>query len=411
MSEARLTYKNPAKIIFNDSENCDVKFVFPDHMEIIHAHSNILCLECPKLYELIRGNIYGACSVVIKNTSTEAFLELLKFIYTDTCNLQFSRYNELLLLANQFDVPQLRKYLSDSLDQIKLENVLDMLQFCLDNQGYEDVSVKVIKFIGDNFKLVLESKAFLSVNKRVLCEILKVDECNIIETDLFDAVIKHGEAKGQSNIREYLGDIVKLIRFPSMTIKEFTRCLSKCNNILLPHESLDIVMEINEGIKNKFGFINKSRDCAEVILNELPKTNPIKINIKRDTSVRSWRYFKNCFNSNCTINSKNPFIIEGIEMLPFIYHVDRVNIQLLNEKNVAILNLENVTNNGIIPFKPIVKLKPNSKYTISIRGAINGYANVGICVNVSLINASTELEGIEILNNHSLLCAINIIKC
>lgn len=68
--------------------------------------------------------------------------------------------------------------------------------------------------------LVQDSKALRHVTKPTMKEILKRDDLAIPELDLFEAVLAWSKAQGAKDTKEYLKDVIPLIRFPIMKSKD-----------------------------------------------------------------------------------------------------------------------------------------------------------------------------------------------
>lgn len=63
-----------SKIIFNDPQYSDIKFVF--EKEVVYAHWAVLLIECPKLWNLGNRNNNGfEVSVVMEDVDVSDFKE------------------------------------------------------------------------------------------------------------------------------------------------------------------------------------------------------------------------------------------------------------------------------------------------------------------------------------------------
>jgi len=68
--------------------------------------------------------------------------------------------------------------------------------------------------------LVQDNKALRQVTKPTMKELLKRDDLAIPELELFEAVLVWAKAQGAKDMKEYLKDVIPLIRFPTMKSKE-----------------------------------------------------------------------------------------------------------------------------------------------------------------------------------------------
>lgn len=248
-------------LIFNDPENADFKISVGDHT--FHCHGTVLYTECRKLYNLCRISEDGKFTAMLENVDPVPFLELLKFIYLGQCDNHVNCFSSLEKLAVEYELPKLTMFLMVEISKPSIENAAEILQATIET---ERSTFWNGLYISDNFMDVLNSDSFLRIEKTTLMEILKLDlVCGKFsgETDVFNAVLKYVNfrLKGvTTDRRTYLGDdLIRLIRFPTMTKSEFEKCMERDPTILCESVRDNIFEELKGGPPNIYGFSNVKR--------------------------------------------------------------------------------------------------------------------------------------------------------
>ena len=200
----------------------------------------------------------------------ETLLEFVRFLYSDELTLSGSNVLQVLYLAKKYMVPSLadkcREFLEESLYPSDVFSVLPVAELHEDKKLLDHCW----KLIDRQTKVALESAE--SIERSVLEALVERDTLNIKEIDLFTAVSrwatnecgKQGlEVEGTVK-RRVLGDrVVKAIRFPLMTEKEFTSVV--VNSEILSAEE---VSEMNQYFKTEsshlVGFSKKARKYSSL---------------------------------------------------------------------------------------------------------------------------------------------------
>eukprot|EP00112_Aurelia_sp_Birch-Aquarium-sp1_P016838 Seg385.9 transcript_id=Seg385.9/GoldUCD/mRNA.D3Y31 product="BTB/POZ domain-containing protein 3" protein_id=Seg385.9/GoldUCD/D3Y31 len=254
--ESKLTVKARISYLLQNDFMSDFTFVsdgvkFPVHKFILASTSSVFY---PMLFgamaeqqELDLGS-YG---------NADCISEFLKFIYTDQVSLNWQNVFQILNLAKCYLIPSLAeicsKYMEESISE---HNVLNVLQQCL---LFEETTViqQCFAIISENAAEILKEQSFLSINLPSITAILKLDTLNIKEIDLFLAVdkwcssqlIKEGKVVCGESKREVLGDAVYMVRFPTMSLKEFGKHCP-LSGLLTPEETHNLIYVLSEDSKN-----------------------------------------------------------------------------------------------------------------------------------------------------------------
>ena len=157
-------------------------------------------------------------------------LEFLRYLYSDKANLTLSNVMHVLYLADKYMVPSLAEKCSEYLrENLSAANVFSILPHAkkIEDKDLEDRCWEVIE---ENIEEAVTSDDFVTLERSLIESVVKRERLTIKEVDLFKAVdrwaTKESErqgitAEGESKRRIIGEDIVKAIRFPSMSQKEF----------------------------------------------------------------------------------------------------------------------------------------------------------------------------------------------
>ena len=226
--------------IFNNELLSDVKFVVPvstaesESKKVIPAHKFVLAISSPVFFAMFYGQMAETKdSIELPDCEYESLLELFRFLYSDKVNLSGSIVIQVLYLANKYMVPALAEKCTEYLrDNLTASNVFSILPHAQKfDQDLEDQCWEVIE---KETEEAVTSDEFVTVERSLIESVVKREVLNVKEVELFKAVDRwaakacerqgitpDGEAK-----RRILGeDIVKAIRFPLMSEKEFVSML------------------------------------------------------------------------------------------------------------------------------------------------------------------------------------------
>ena len=248
--------------IFNNEVLSDVRFVVPvstgesESKKAIPAHKFVLAISSPVFYAMFYGQMAETTdSVELPDCDYESLLELFRFMYTDEANLSGSNVMQVLYLANKYIVPSLAEKCTEYLrENLKASNVFCLLPHA---QKFEDKDLedRCWEVIEKQTEEAVTSDEFVTVERTVVEAVVKRERLNVKEVELFKAVdrwaTKESERQGialdSDAKRQILGEtIVKFIRFPLMSQKEFVSFVFDAN--ILTFKEISHVMKHFSGI-------------------------------------------------------------------------------------------------------------------------------------------------------------------
>ena len=273
----RSTIEERTSFIFNTEILSDVKFVVPvstgesESKKVIPAHKFVLAISSPVFFAMFYGHMAETTdSIELPDCEYESLLELFRYLYTDEVKLSGSNVMQVLYLANKYMVPSLagkcNKYLRHNL---KTSNVFCILPLA---QKFEDKELedRCWEVIEKQTEEAVTSVEFVTVERSLVETVVKREKLNVKEVELFKAVdrwaTKEGERQGITPDgdakRRILGEeIVKAIRFPLMSQKEFASVVID-SGILTLKEVGDMVKLFNDVSASPLPFVQAPRLVA-----------------------------------------------------------------------------------------------------------------------------------------------------
>ena len=267
------------KFIFNNELLSDVKFVVPtSHNDLsesrksqkcIPAHKFILAISSPVFYAMFYGEMAETSGTIqLPDCDYESLLELFRFLYSDEVNLSGSNVMQVLYLAKKYLVPSLAdkctEYLQEHLGASNVFSVLPQAQK-FEDKDLEERCWEVIETQTEN---ALTSEEFVTLERSLVESVAKRERLNVKEVDLFKAVdrwaTKEVERQGLTPDgvvkRRILGEeIVKAIRFPVMSQKEFALVVVDCD--ILTKKEIGFMMKHygGVGLESSLPFMHSPR--------------------------------------------------------------------------------------------------------------------------------------------------------
>ena len=285
----RLTISERTKFIFNNELLSDVNFVVPaSHVnrsesrksqKCIPAHKFILAISSPVFYAIFYGEMAETSGTIqLPDCDYESLLELFRFLYSDEVNLSGSNVMQVLYLAKKYLVPSLAdkctEYLREHLEASNVFSVLPQAQK-FEDKDLEERCWRVIETHTEN---ALTSEEFVTLEKSLVESVVKRERLNVKEVDLFKAVdrwaTKEVERQGLTPDgvvkRRILGEeIVKAIRFPVMSQKEFALVVVDCD--ILTKKEIGFMMKHygGVGLESSLPFMHSPRQPRTGLLHRV----------------------------------------------------------------------------------------------------------------------------------------------
>ncbi|XP_053373276.1 BTB/POZ domain-containing protein 6-like [Mercenaria mercenaria] len=267
------SFEETNRHMLHDGVLCDVTFLAgSSKKEEVKAHKFVMVSRSPVFYAMFCGSLAESSSTVqIPDIEPEIFRELLRFIYTEDCTINDDNVMSLLYSAKKYESNRLAEKCKAYLNtQLSIDNVCVILQHAHKfDEG--ELDEKCLEFVLENGDDVIKSDGFSSLSKAVLQKIIESDKLKADELNIYDAckrwALQQCEKKSDkreilpADLRAKLGDLIYLIRFPTMSIDVFSKHVSK-DHILTAEENVSVFQSIAEGSSdnNKYSFCSAKRN-------------------------------------------------------------------------------------------------------------------------------------------------------
>ena len=325
----RSTISERTKFIFNNELLSDVKFVVPaSHNEsesrksrkcMIPAHKFVLAISSPVFYAMFYGEMAETADTIqLPDCEYKSLLELFRFLYSDEVNLSGSYVMQVLYLAKKYLVPSLADKCTEHIrEHLDPSNVFSVLPQALkfEDEALEKRCWEIIEIHIEN---ALTSEEFVTLERSVVESVVKRERLNVKEVDLFKAVDRWATKEVERQRltpdgvvkRRILGEeIVKAIRFPVMSQKEFASVVVDCD--ILTKKEFGLMMKHygGVGLESSLPFMHSPRQSRQRDARFLHRVYRFE---KPDgTSKVSWRYSGKSDAINLTVSK--PVMLHGVQ--------------------------------------------------------------------------------------------------
>lgn len=197
-----------------------------------------------------------------QRASSFIFFLFYRFIYSEDVEINFDNVEGLLIAGDKYFIQLLKDkcicFLKDNLNNDEVINVFK-LAFDL---NLEELKSNALDFIWKNGAKCLSSDLFLELPPEYVKHIIKSDKLRCKEDIVYEQMVKWATKRNHSernqSIRDCLGDLLYLIRFPAMEQNYFTRNVSK-KGILMENEIINVYQSKTDEERHSSIFISERR--------------------------------------------------------------------------------------------------------------------------------------------------------
>ncbi|KAG4067698.1 hypothetical protein HA402_005470 [Bradysia odoriphaga] len=232
----------------------DIEFRFKNSNVTFNGHKFIIGLRSTVFHTMFYGSIPANQICEIEDIQPTIFWNMLQFIYTDEVSICEQNYAELMYAAHKYSLNCLEKACClFVIRKLNADNCCSYLQQCFLYNN--DLTKKCYDVIDKEIRQIIQKINWKDLNENQMIAILRRDTLDISECELFEGVMawakhiceKKGVDLNKINIRE-LFIVFELVRFPTMSLAEFSEFHQNNKNFLESGEIADIFQYINAGI-------------------------------------------------------------------------------------------------------------------------------------------------------------------
>lgn len=248
-------------ILYLNEEFADIKFVFKDEGDVVKVPANkaILAALSPVFRAMFFGQLREKGDVEIVDATADGFKDFLQFFYLDQVQLTIEKIDEIVQLADKYDMNQyIDNCIKLLIQNLTPKNVCFAYQLAI---SANNANLKTLceANISLNTTSVFESDSFVRCNQTVLKHILEIENLQCDEIKVFRACLawaifackkNHLDENKGENKREMLGDCLYLIRFGAMKTVEFAEFAQSHETLFTPEELVELFFATTTG-KNK----------------------------------------------------------------------------------------------------------------------------------------------------------------
>ncbi|XP_041360436.1 BTB/POZ domain-containing protein 2-like [Gigantopelta aegis] len=227
---------------------CDVTFRVGTEQTTVRAHRFMLISRSHVFSAMLCGPLAETGEIEIPDVDGDSFSLFLRFVYTNDVIVEPNTVMHLLYLAKKYNIVKLRDQCLIFLNAaMTVENMFVLLEQAkmFDEKWLIE---KVMEFIDENGASLVKSPGFLDLSRESVVDIIKSDDLEIEEVDVFHVVNNWAEHQCQKQAiavtpeakREVLGPVMELIRFSALPL-EFIVDVVDASGLLTPIEQLGVL--------------------------------------------------------------------------------------------------------------------------------------------------------------------------
>ncbi|EXX65413.1 uncharacterized protein OCT59_025354 [Rhizophagus irregularis] len=240
--------------LLNDDEYYDVTIEVGDdpNVRIFRAHKNILCYRSSYLRRILasnnRNNNNNLVHIRLPNISPENFQIILEYIYGGilSLNVDDTDFLKILAAADKLNLQELVDYLQKYLIENESEWIVQNFGFTkqiISNSNNLEFCTNLMAQFPEK---ILLSFNFTSLSERSLISLIKKDDLQMKEAEIWEHVLKWGLAQNPTLIldpetwsdddfetmKNTLQNCLPLIRFFSLSSREFSQKVRPYQKVL-----------------------------------------------------------------------------------------------------------------------------------------------------------------------------------
>ncbi|XP_063438764.1 BTB/POZ domain-containing protein 2-like [Mytilus trossulus] len=236
---------------------CDVTFRVGDDRTPIKAHKYMLSSRSDVFHTMFEGSLPEKGDITLPDVDEDTFRDILKYFYSDDITITNNNVKEMLYAADKYMLAAVKRECETVLKKTaQSEHATKTLQTAY-QYHLSDLQNDSLDYIETNTKACLLSEHAVNLSKDCLEMVLKSDYLDCTETDICQFILKWGKHQCElaklepsgGNIREALGSVLFLVRFPNVEMKFFSEAVA--SSCLLTSDEMVSIYQSHFGVKSK----------------------------------------------------------------------------------------------------------------------------------------------------------------
>ena len=228
---------------------CDVILVvdnrkLPAHKVVLAASSSFF--KASFTTELTREKSSDEFEVDLSEFHLDNIEELLNFVYTGECGVSEENAEDLLVMADYFDIPSLKETCAEFLMiSLNPSNCL-WIQVFAERYGHELLHEAATEYICNHLSSIWETKEYLCLDftevKELICGERLVIKTQRGEEEVFEGIIAWVNHDTE-NREHYFEDLFRHVRLSAMSVQFITEVIERDELVTRSHDSQSLVTQ------------------------------------------------------------------------------------------------------------------------------------------------------------------------
>lgn len=218
--------------IIDKKEFSDVKFIVGANRKVVRANKAILMARCEVFKAMLLDQKDSIARqkpdqqdvpLVLADVTPEVFMNLLEFLYTNTCTLNSKNVMDVMGCAMEYNLEQLQRicerYIGETL---AVDTASEAMQIAV-TYGQEELRERCLDFIEENTESVFRTKGFHELSEEALALLLQSDKLMMDELEILAAVREWATVNSvvlSKSMAEVVQNVIKYVRLALLTPEE-----------------------------------------------------------------------------------------------------------------------------------------------------------------------------------------------
>lgn len=218
--------------IIDKKEFSDVKFIVGANRKVVRANKAILMARCEVFKAMLLDQKDSLARqkpdqqdvpLVLADVTPEVFMNLLEFLYTNTCTLNSKNVMDVMGCAMEYNLEQLQRICEQYIGEtLAVDTASEAMQIAV-TYGQEELRERCLDFIEENTESVFRTKGFHELSEEALALLLQSDKLMMDELEILAAVREWATVNSvvlSKSMADVVQNVIKYVRLALLTPEE-----------------------------------------------------------------------------------------------------------------------------------------------------------------------------------------------